>query len=227
MKGDKQKMAISISPAGLHDDTFIAPRRRLTNAEYWAFVHAPAQADTRYLLFEGELYEMPAPSPLHTLIMLALIDMFRRYLAAHPEMDGWIFSDNTDLELAPGFVLQADVTYFTKARLPKIPRRIQIAPDFAVEIASPSNREPELLAQCEAYIRHGARLAWVLFPHEKSLLTLHPMSDGGIALYRHAADSTVTGGEVLPGFSVMVRDLIPDLPLADDAAPPAASPTGA
>ena len=85
------------------------------------------------------------------------------------------------------------------------------APDLAVEILSPDDRPDRVAAKVAFYLLHGVRLVWLIDPETRAVTVLTP--DGGSA--RLSEDDTLSGGDVLPGFAVTVREILP--PVFTDA----------
>lgn len=71
------------------------------------------------------------------------------------------------------------------------------APDLAVEVVSPDDREADVLEKVGHYLEAGARLVWVAWPRTRSV-TVH--SAGKEPAILHEGD-TLDGGDVLPGFA--------------------------
>lgn len=76
-------------------------------------------------------------------------------------------------------------------------------PDLAVEIVSPHDRYAEVEENVATWLAHGTRLVIVVNPRCQSLAVPRSATD-----VRHlAADDTLDGGDVVPGWRVPVRDL--------------------
>jgi Uma2 family endonuclease len=80
-----------------------------------------------------------------------------------------------------------------------------IAPDLAIEVVSPGDRGSDIEEKVQAYFDAGVRLVWVLFPKTRSV---HVYRADGSAV-RLVGDATLTGEDVVPGFSVKVSELFP------------------
>lgn len=182
-----------------------------TNEEFWAFCEAPENADKLFELINGVIYEMPSPSPLHGLIISQILYLFKAYLV-HQAI-GYAFGDNNDFELAPGVVLKPDVAYISKTRLPKIPHRLSVAPEIAVEIVSPSNTEEQLLEKTLAFISFGTQLVWIVYPETKVVWVYRPAGDGSLNLRKFTGEDRLDVGDILPGFSIAVRDIFTGIEL--------------
>lgn len=181
--------------------------RTMTNAEYFAFLDLPENADQRFELLDGEVYVMPSPSYLHGLIVMRITYFVMAYLMAHDI--GYVVGDNNDFELSEGYVLKPDASVVLKARMPTIPKRAQLAPDIAVEVVSPSNSAPDLMRKVEAYIQHGTQIVWVVYSDERAVRVYTPNPDGSLTVRRLGAADLLDGGAALPGFSVRVGELFP------------------
>ena len=83
-------------------------------------------------------------------------------------------------------------------------------PDLAIEIKSPDDIIQEMRDTAAYYLANGSRLVWLVYPNYRL-----------IEVYRLGADiqilgeeDTLTGGDVLPGFELPVREVFAD-PLAE------------
>ncbi len=107
-----------------------------------------------------------------------------------------------------------DVAYLSAAKLPDGPTRrgvTPVPPDIAVEVVSPNDRIYALEEKLADYRLAGVPLIWVVYPNRR---TVHVYANGGESpTVLHESDM-LTGGDVLPGFSVKVADLFPHVPEA-------------
>mgnify|MGYP000151762281 CR=1 FL=1 len=189
--------------------------RTMTNEAFYEFVNLPENELKTHELFYGVLYEMPSPSPLHGLIVVRIVRFLDTFV--HSRKLGFVFADNNDFVLVDGLILKPDVAFVSKERLPKVPHRLKVAPDIAVEVISPSNTSYDIQQKIEAYFRHGVRLFWGVYPLETVVRVITPNPTGGYTTITLTVDDTLTGGDVLPGFSVAVRDLFPPEDLSDES----------
>lgn len=79
-------------------------------------------------------------------------------------------------------------------------------PDLVVELISPSDRADRVLAKIHDWLRAGVRLLWYIDP-ETGATTVYE----GDHIRSVAADETLDGGAVLPGFSIRLRDLLAEI----------------
>jgi len=189
--------------------------RTLTNDEFYDFVRLPENDLKTFELIDGVVYEMPTGSGPHGLISTTFTVVLHTFVS--PRKLGFVLGDNNEFILAPGVVLIPDASFTSKARMPKMLTRITIAPDIAVEVISPSNTPYDMQHKIEAYFRHGVRLFWGVYPLERVVRVITPNADGTYTTRMLTENDMLTGGDVLPGFSVAVRDLFPPQDLSDDS----------
>jgi Uma2 family endonuclease len=115
------------------------------------------------------------------------------------------------MRLLPGLVRAPDVAFTAWERIPG--RRVPsepipaLAPDLAVEVLSASNTEEEMARKRREYFAAGARLVWLIDPRRRTATVF----TGPEHAEAFAADETLDGGAVLPGFSLPLRDLFAEL----------------
>src|SRR5689334_17740165 len=168
----------------------------------------PENEDKHFELIDGEIYEVPTPSPLHNFIVAQLVFFLIAFVREHNL--GFVFGDVTSYTLANGDELIPDASFISKERqsLP-LPSKFFIAPDLAIEVVSPSNREREMLDKAESYLQSGARLVWVIYPKTQIVDAIRLTEQGKLSVQKVNFDGTLDGEDVLPGFSLPVKDLFP------------------
>ncbi len=105
----------------------------------------------------------------------------------------------------PDTVRAPDAAFIRRENLPPTPERgfFPAAPDLAVEVLSPGDRASEVLAKVKDWLAAGCRAVWVLDP-ETETVTVYCGLDRIVIL---GLADTLTGDEVLPGFSIRVGDI--------------------
>jgi Uma2 family endonuclease len=105
----------------------------------------------------------------------------------------------------PDTVRAPDAAFIRAERVPATPVRgfFAAAPDLAVEILSPGDRASEVLAKVQDWLDAGCRAIWVVDP-ETATVTVYPGRDRIVVLGR---SDTLSGGDVLPGFSMLVGEI--------------------
>jgi Uma2 family endonuclease len=107
----------------------------------------------------------------------------------------------------PDTVRAADVLFIAAGRLAGVEGEgfLPIAPDLAVEVVSPGDRWSEVLTKVNEYLAAGVRLVWVVDPRTE---TVHVYRLGRVE--QLSADDTLDGGDVLPGFALLVSEIFAD-----------------
>jgi Uma2 family endonuclease len=93
-----------------------------------------------------------------------------------------------------------DVAYVSKKRVQKTKGYYYGAPDLAVEIVSPNDKEPEIRQKINEYIHHSTKQVWQVYPKTKQIVVHLP--DGTAKTY--GVDDLLPGGDLLPGFMLDV-----------------------
>jgi Uma2 family endonuclease len=120
---------------------------------------------------------------------------------------GLVFISNTQYELIrePRTILKPDVSFIANDRLPDEVWAgiVPIAPDLAVEVASPSNRQADILDKVALYLAGGTRLDWLVRPEHQSVSAFRTDRPERIFTIRDELD----GEDVLPGFRLPLERL--------------------
>ena len=122
---------------------------------------------------------------------------------------GHVFGSDTGvlLERNPDTVREPDLAYVSAERLPPdadIDGYCPVAPDLVVEIKSPSDSEREVDDKATMWLSHGVRMALVINPETGTIRIRQP----NLPAVMLAMDDTLDVGEVLPGFSCPVREIL-------------------
>jgi Uma2 family endonuclease len=92
-----------------------------------------------------------------------------------------------------GWVLRSRLAVFTSEQKQKF---LPLAPDFVIELKSPTDRLTTLLAKMDEYIANGVRLGWLINPEPKRVHIYRP----GQAVEILEGPMQVSGDPELPGF---------------------------
>jgi Uma2 family endonuclease len=190
----------------------MAPTTLLTADDLWS---TPA-ADLPHELWRGALRLVTPASGAHGSVCSRLLAALGRHV--YGEGLGELFTEATGflLERAPDTVLCPDVAFVSRQRLPAGAvgsRFLELAPDLAVEVLSPSDRPAAVRARVAEYLRLGVRAVWVLDPAERTVLVHGRVAGQGSEVKDTvlAEDDQLDGGEVVPGFRWPVADLFSSL----------------
>jgi Uma2 family endonuclease len=95
---------------------------------------------------------------------------------------------------------------FSSAKRPIVEKgSVPQMPDLAVEVKSPDDTIRGMREKARYYLAHGTRLVWLVIP-EKWLIEVYAPDDEQVL----DENDTLTGREVLPDFTLPVRDVFAD-----------------
>jgi Uma2 family endonuclease len=155
-------------------------------------------------LVDGVLVEK-AMGFYESCVAVALCYLLKRYLQENDR--GVVAGADGMMRLAAGLVRIPDVSFvpweeFPNRQLPREPIP-QVRPALAVEILSGSNTVTEMRRKIRDYFAAGAQLVWLIDPETGTAQVY--TAPGELTVV--AADGTLDGGVVLPGFQVRLEDL--------------------
>jgi Uma2 family endonuclease len=121
---------------------------------------------------------------------------------------GVVFDSSTGFVLPNGATRGPDAAWVRRQRLVGLlpddaERFLRLAPDFVVELRSPSDRLPDLQLKMAEYIANGVRLGWLIDPYERSVDVCRP----GRATEHLAAPDRVTGDPELSGLVLELGEI--------------------
>lgn len=179
------------------------------------------ELDLREILAEDEEDEAYMPNLEHGVISLNLGSELRTFLkgknlgrAVDSSTEYRFLKDQKPRQGRTPY-RQPDVSFITQERLPKrFDAYPEIAPDLAVEVVSPSDKDMEIEAKVALYQKYGVKLVWVVHPFSRS-----------IDVYRLAnkllpepvgAEGELSGEDVIPGFKLKLSDIFDYPPPPDE-----------
>ena len=110
------------------------------------------------------------------------------------------------IERDPDTVREPDAMFISAERMPLTVRArgyFESIPDIVVEVKSPSDSVEEVNDKARMWHSYGVPLVWAAYPETRTI-DVH-RADGSITALHE--DDVLDGGEILPGFSVLVRDI--------------------
>jgi Uma2 family endonuclease len=155
----------------------------------------------------GEVYQKPMPDGPHSALQMFLGAVLYSFLVKArlgrvlPELRCIFGPPGRERSYVP------DLAYVSNAQWP-ITRHLHAAPDLAIEVLSPDQHMPQFLDKMQFYLLYGVRLVWVVDPSTRTLVVHAPGQESRIL----QAGDILDGGDVLPGFSLAMDDLLADLP---------------
>jgi Uma2 family endonuclease len=109
------------------------------------------------------------------------------------------------VERDPDTVKGPDVSFVRSERLATITKpekHIPFAPDLAVEVISPNDRDDEVEEKVQMWLKAGSPLVWLVDPASRTVVVYRP--DAEPVTLRE--DQEIDGGDVIPGFHCRVAD---------------------
>lgn len=178
-------------------------KRTVTGREFDEFVMLPENADRMFELIGGEIVEVVSNGKSSRIGMKvgARITIF-----VDEHGLGYVTGADGGYRVS-GERYIPDAAFVSKQRQPQPSNEAYnpIAPDLAVEVLSPSNTDTEMRIKVVNYLRAGTTL-WVVDADKKQVEIYspkHPPKTVGV-------DGVLDGGDVLPGFTLPVREIFPE-----------------
>lgn len=175
-----------------------------TTADFEVFIALPEHTERRFELIGGEIVEK-MPTLFHGHIVQLIAGYLFMFLLKNPI--GWAavearYQIPDDLENARipdlSFVLRQE------GRILVEQGATPYMPDLAVEVQSPGQSEHLMLEKAQYYLSHGTMLVWLVYPKQQIVEVLSPSARQLLTI-----EDTLTGGELLPGLAIAVRDIFP------------------
>jgi Uma2 family endonuclease len=166
--------------------------------------------ETKHLeLVRGVPIEMSPTGETHMIIAAWLTHLLFTYVEAHDLGIITASEGGFTLSTNPAIVRAPDVGFIAKVRLskPSTERYFSGPPDFAVEVVSPNDKATEIHEKVMDFLKAGTRLVWVVYPGSRTVV-VHQQNT---ASYTFTAENTLDGGDVLPGFTLPVREIFKKL----------------
>ena len=174
---------------------------KLTGAEFDAL---PYDEGRLWELLEGDLIDVPSPTPRHQILLVKLFTSLQGYF-----VDGQAGGALPEMEFAmgPNIRLRPDVSVLLEAKwhvldidLSPVPG----SPDIAIEIISPSERAGDSARKVKTYLKHGVQEVWQLFPLSSDILVHRAGSI--ITVLR---ENDILSTPVLPDWQIAVAEILP------------------
>ena len=201
-----QAETVPAPPAAAPPQSLADHLNRLSEEEFYVFCRRnPDQKFERRADGTIELSAMTGGTTGNRNIKL----LARLQLWAEDNGTGLAFDSSTGFRLANGAIRSPDAAWVRAETWQALPAEQQdrfppLCPDFVVELLSPSDALPELLAKMQEYINNGCRLAWLIDPKTETARIFR--ADGTVSVAQTFAE-TLNGEAVLPGFTFALSTL--------------------
>jgi Uma2 family endonuclease len=177
--------------------------KRHTRDEFDGFINLPENADKLFEFIGGEIVEVPSnpySSQISAFIIAALIVYIKGKNLGHVtgEAGGYMVA---------GELYAPDVAFISKERQPELAREgyNPNPPDLAVEVVSPTDTDKRLRIKVVNYLAVGT-MVWIVYPQLKEVEVYVPGQPVKIVDF----DGVLDGGDVLPEFSLAVKEIFPE-----------------
>jgi Uma2 family endonuclease len=177
--------------------------RKPITAEEFARMPDPPDG-SRQELVRGEIETMSRPGFRHGKVSFRIAKILDKHVELN-RLGHVVPETGVVTEHGPDTVRGPDVAYWTcdKAPLDKEPEEYpDVVADLCVEVLSPRQDRKKIFEKVREYLWAGVRLVWVVDPEDRTV-TVYRSPEEGRLLHEGA---TVSGGDVLPGFSVPVAE---------------------
>jgi Uma2 family endonuclease len=120
---------------------------------------------------------------------------------------GKVLAAPMDVVLSEANIVQPDVLFLRAERLPPSDAaNIQVAPDLAVEVISPSTVTEDREYKKAVYARHGVAHYWLVDPDARTL-EMYTLSGASYALAAEFAGGAAAASPLFPGLSIPLPQL--------------------
>ena len=160
----------------------------------------------RYELVRGELIKMSPAGHQHGRIVLNFTTPLDQFVRANQL--GAVYAAETGFKLAedPDVVRAPDAAFIRRERVDAVGLTTGFwpgAPDLAAEVVSPGDTYAEVQDKTADWLDAGTRLVIVINPSTQTVVLYYSQSDIRIL----TIDDVLDGGEVVPNWTLPVRDL--------------------
>ncbi len=166
-------------------------------------------ANERSELVRGHIHLMSPASAVHGLVSMTVGRLLSPHVRKHRL--GECFADSTGYALPnlSNTVRASDASFVRADRLPAggvTGGFHELAPDLAVEVLSPSESAADLSENLSDYRVAGTPLIWVIDPATRTVAVISANDWRTLGV-----EATLTGGDVVHGFSCAVAELFEGL----------------
>lgn len=174
----------------------------LTAAELLAL----EREDRHFELIEGVLIEESPPNIYHARVLATLSYLLVE--AVEGRGIGLVFAGDAGFILGrnPDTVLGPDLAVILTERVtPEVDeeRYLELAPDLAIEIVSPSNSTGEVEREVAIYLASGVKAVWTVYPRLRQVVVHRPGEPPTVL----TDQDVLTDERLLPGFETSVSRL--------------------
>ena len=159
-------------------------------------------------LVDGQVVEWDVTTYVHGFFLAGLVAMLRTFVVRNRL--GSVVGGDALVRIRESMydARGPDVAFYARGRMPRDSRAAATvtAPDFVIEILSPSDRAGMVQEKVRDWLRAGVRLLWYVDPDTGTTAVFH----AGAVRYVDA-DEELDGADVVHGFHLRLRELLDEL----------------
>ena len=180
------------------------PKETLYTADYIEALPDGERAE----LIDGRLYMMSAPTPMHQLLIAELSRTIGNYIH---EKGGLCRVFPSPFAVYPGGMtdicnyVEPDISIICDPEKWVNGRGCDGAPDWIIEVASPSTRSRDYLYKLAKYRETGVREYWIVNPDSRTVVVFDFENEEGSNTWHFTDDIPVN---IYPGFSINIDSLL-------------------
>jgi len=166
------------------------------------FDQLPIREGILYELDEGEVVTMTEPMPRHNWVRDMIARLMGNFVEERNLGKGFL---ETGYQLSAETVRIPDISFVAADRMREIDldKRIQGAPELAIEVVSPTDLAEGLTQKVKQYLAAGAKAVWVFYPKTREAQVFQ--SDGASFVRRE--HETLEVPDILPGFALDLKSV--------------------
>ena len=154
-------------------------------------------------LIDGEVYVTPAPNIRHQRVVGNLYRLIGNFLEENPLGEVFVAPADVIFSEKDDDVAEPDLIYLSKEKADRVSKRgIEGAPDWLIEVTSPSTRKRDFGVKLKLYQKYGVPLYWII---DLDAEMIHVWNEGEHKVYK--ADD-VLKVPLLPGLELSASTLL-------------------
>ena len=159
---------------------------------------------SKYQLLNGNIVEMPSPTEIHQAIIFHLSYLLAGFLIKNPI--GIARFAPLDVILDEENVLQPDLLFIANENKHIIKERIEGAPDFVVDVLSPTTAYYDWEEKMEIYAKFGVKEYWIINPH-KQYIELYDLKEGKFEKREKLVYTGLVKSKVIKEFEFELKEI--------------------
>ena len=174
-------------------------------------IPSPAtESDKHYEIVNGQRVEKPPMGNIQAWVASILVERLGHHSRTHGL--GRVVSEMLFKINPTGDPMRRpDVAYFSYERWPRARKissenGLDVVPDLAIEVNSPSNTADDVLGKVREYFQAGVLRVWVVYPSVRQVHIFESVTKVEIL----EVGDDLDGGDLLPGFRLSVAELFED-----------------